>query len=223
MVAAKKYAPSLIYIDECEKIFAGKKKKKKGEKKGKKKAKDPHDPVRIKKVLLKWKAKWITDETRITVIGCTSEPQEGSKKDFKKFFDKAIYFPFPDYTTRRLMWKTFIEARALVKLPPEFPLSTLAHISEGYSAGSIKKTCENVLTDFRKTKLEQRPLALSEFIGPLSLCGCTDKEMNEEYKKFTDIITGDKARRDKELKELMGDDDDKGKKGKGPAKKKKGK
>jgi SpoVK/Ycf46/Vps4 family AAA+-type ATPase len=154
MMSAKKYAPSLIYIDECEKIFAGKKKKQKGAKKGKKKAKDPHDPVRIKKVLLKWKAKWITDETRITVIGCTSEPQEGSKKDFKKFFDKAIYFPFPDYTTRRLMWKTFIEDIAKFKMPPEFPLSTLAHISEGYSAGSIKKTCENVLTEFRKTKLE---------------------------------------------------------------------
>lgn len=104
--------------------------------------------------MLKWKAKWITDETRITVIGCTSEPQEGSKKDFKKFFDKAIYFPFPDYTTRRLMWKTFIEDRAKFKMPPEFPLSTLAHISEGYSAGSIKTTCEKVLTEFRKTKLE---------------------------------------------------------------------
>lgn len=30
MMSAKKYAPSLIYIDECEKIFAGKKKKVKG-------------------------------------------------------------------------------------------------------------------------------------------------------------------------------------------------
>lgn len=33
MVAAKMYGPSIIYIDQCEKIFAGKKKKKKGEKK----------------------------------------------------------------------------------------------------------------------------------------------------------------------------------------------
>jgi len=35
----------------------------------------------------------------------------------------------------------------------EFPLSTLAHISAGYSAGSIKKTVENVLTDFRKSRV----------------------------------------------------------------------
>jgi len=66
------------------------------------------EPVRLKKTLGKWRTKWVTDETRITIIGCTSEPQNGNKKDFKKFFDKAIYFPFPDYTTRRLMWRTFI-------------------------------------------------------------------------------------------------------------------
>ena len=151
MVAAKEYAPSLIYIDECEKIWPGKKKKKKGQKKPKKN--DMKNPARIKKTLGKWAKKWITDETRITIIGCTSEPHEGSKKEFKKFFDRSIYFPFPDYTTRRLMWKNFIEA-AGGKLKADFQLSTLAHISEGYSAGSIKKTCENVLTKFRKERLD---------------------------------------------------------------------
>lgn len=88
------------------------------------------------------------DKTRITIIGCTSAPEEGSKKEFKKFFDKNIYFPFPDYTTRRLMWKNFIERYNGV-LKSDFPLSTLAHISAGYSAGSIKKTCEKVLTKYR--------------------------------------------------------------------------
>lgn len=118
--------------------------------------------------MTKWRAKWIDDvETRITIIGCTSEVEEGSKKDFKKFFDKAIYFPFPDYSTRRLMWKNFIEMMK-GKLKQDFPLSTLAHISAGYSAGSIKKTCEKVLTEYRLRHMENKPLALSEFIGPLS-------------------------------------------------------
>jgi len=142
------------------------------------------NPIRIEKALGKWRTKWITDETRITIVACTSEPHEGNKKKFKKFFDKAIYFPFPDYTTRRLMWKTFINEIG-GKLKSDFPLSTLAHISAGYSAGSIKKTCENVLTEFRKSKvskfkfrngfykMEQRPLSLPEFIGPLSLCAST--------------------------------------------------
>lgn len=110
------------------------------------------DPKRIEATLGKWRAKFITEEQRITIVACTSEPQEGNKKKLKKFFDKAIYFPFPDYTTRRLMWKTFITELG-GKLKHEFPLSTLAHISAGYSAGSIKKTCENVLTEFRKSKV----------------------------------------------------------------------
>jgi SpoVK/Ycf46/Vps4 family AAA+-type ATPase len=84
----------------------------------------------------------------VTIIGCTSEPDSGSKKEFKKFFDKALYFPFPDYSTRRLMWKTFIEKLG-GQLRPEFPLSTLAHISHGYSAGSLRTSCEKVLTTYR--------------------------------------------------------------------------
>ena len=119
--------------------------------------------------MLKWKAKWVTEETRITIIGCTSEPAEGNKKEFKKFFDKAIYFPFPDYTTRRLMWKTFIIEQG-GKLKNDFPLSTLAHISAGYSAGSIKKTVENVLTDFRKSKVSFRQKCNCHSDGTTSAC-----------------------------------------------------
>lgn len=137
MVVAKEYQPSIIYIDECEKVWPAKKKGKKGKKGGKKKKSDPSDPKRIKKALGKWKSKWIDDKTRITILGCTSHPEEGSKKEFKKFFEKQIYFPFPDYSTRRLMWRNFMEKHG-ARIRPDFPLSTLAHISDGFSAGSIK-------------------------------------------------------------------------------------
>ena len=50
------------------------------------------------------------------------------------------------------MWKTFIVEKG-GKLRNDFPLSTLAHISAGYSAGSIQKTVDNVLTEFRKSKV----------------------------------------------------------------------
>ena len=168
MVTAKEYQPSVIYIDECEKVWPAKKKGKKGKKGGKKKkASDPSNPARIKKALAKWKTKFLdADNTiRVTIIGCTSEPTEATMKDLKKFFAagtskfNAIYFPCPDYTTLRMMWKTFIE-RYGGSLKTEFPLSTLAQISLGYSAGSIKKTCEKVLTDFRVNSLEQRPLTI---------------------------------------------------------------
>ena len=122
----------------------------------------------MKKPLGKWRTKFIDDKTRITIIGCTSEPEEGSKKEFRKFFDRQIYFPFPDYSTRRLMWRYFITSRGGI-LSSEFPLSTLAHISHGYAAGAIKKTCETVLTAHRVDAQDQRPLTLPEFIGPLSI------------------------------------------------------
>lgn len=193
MRVAKEYQPSVIYIDEVEKVFPGKKKK--GKKKKKKGKSDPSAPNRIKKALVKWRKGWLKDDVRVLIVGCTSEPHEGSKKDLKTFFDKHIYFPFPDYSTRRLMWKTFIEEFE-GKLKPEFPLSTLAHISVGYSAGSIKQACKNVLTEYRKKQLEIRPLSISEFIGPLSLTHSTMDDLYESYKKFTDHVTGDKLRRD---------------------------
>lgn len=147
--------------------------------------------VKFKKAMTKWKGKFIADK-RVTIIGCTSQPEEGSKKEFKKFFKKSIYFPFPEYNTRRLMWKNFIEMYRGV-LKADFPLSTLAHISCGHSAGNIKKTCEKVLTKFRVDHQEQRPLTLPEFIGPLSLCPDTTDTQYEELTTFSKYITGWKA------------------------------
>ena len=186
-LTAKKYQPSVIYIDEVEKVMPAKKKGKKGKKGGGKKARggkgDASDPKRIKKALTKWRgsgAKFFDQNQRITIIGCTSYPEEGSKKEFKKFFAKQIYFPFPDYATRRLMWKNFIE-RFKGKLKSDFPISTLAHISAGYSAGSILKTCEKVLSVHRVRTIESRPLNLAEFIGPLSSCDNTMGDVYEEH------------------------------------------
>merc|ERR1712139_505874 len=95
-----------------------------------------------------------------------------------------------------------------------FPLSTLAHISNGFSSGSIKSTCEKVLTEYRISHQEQRPLNISEFSGPLSLCSQTMDDQYEGYQKFTGYITGD----DKRIADLEAlanpDGDDGGKKGK---------
>ena len=191
MKCAKGYQPAVIYIDECERIWPAKKKK---SKKKKQQQKDYTNPNRIKKTIMSWKNKFITDETRITIVGCSSEPHNGSKKDFKKFFDRALYFPFPNYTTSRSMWKSFIEM-AGGHVNRDFPLDILAQLSAGYSAGSIKKTCEFVLTPFRVTRLEERELKITEFIGPLSMCVNTMEEEYEEFKVFTDFMSGDGMRR----------------------------
>ena len=224
MKVAKHYEPAVVYIDECEKTFPGKKKGKKGKKKGKKgkKGKDPNSPSRIKKALLSWKKGFLKDDTRVIIVGCSSEPHEGAKKDMKSFWDKHIFFPFPDYSTRRVMWQRFIETKYGGKLKPDFPLSTLALISLGYSAGSVMQACERVLTEYRKEQLETRPLTLSEFIGPLSLTHLTMDTLYDAYRDFTDHVSGDKLRRKRIEDAQKEDGDDKGKKkGKKGGKKKK--
>jgi len=50
-------------------------------------------------------------------------------------------------------------------------------------------------------------LTLQEFIGPLSLCANTMDDQYEEYRKFTDYVTGDGSRREKEQAKLRGEDD----------------
>ena len=56
--------------------------------------------------------------------------------------------------------------------------------------------------------MEQRPLMLQEFIGPLSLCSNTMSDQYQDYQKFTDFITGDGSRREKLEAALKGEDDD---------------
>ena len=65
--------------------------------------------------------------------------------------------------------------------------------------------------------MEQRPLTLQEFIGPLSLCANTMSDQYKDYQKFTDYITEDGARRERLEAALRGEEDD------GDPKKKKGK
>ena len=219
--AARYYQPAVVYIDECEKIFPMKKKKGKKGKKGKKKA-EPGAPSRMKKAILAWKKK-LPQKDRILIIGCSSEPHNAVKKDMRAMWDSAIYFPFPDFSTRRNLWKEFIE-RSKGIISQSFPLSTLAHISVGYSAGSILKTCQQVLTDYRVQQLRTRPLQLAEFIGPLSLTHYTLDDLYKDYRKFTDFITKDDKRRAAAEAALNGDKDDGKKKGKkGKKGKKKGK
>ena len=63
---------------------------------------------------------------RIAVIGYSNKPYEGSVKEFKKVFDKKIYFPYPNYSTRKLMLQTFIEKKVGHPVS-DFSYNTLAH------------------------------------------------------------------------------------------------
>lgn len=73
---------------------------------------------------------------RVAVIACTNKPYDAALKESKKLFDKKIYFPFPNYATRKELAKYLIETK--VGRPVlDFPYETLAHVTEGFTAGSV--------------------------------------------------------------------------------------
>lgn len=55
------------------------------------------------------KNKLWTKVDRVAVIGCTNRPYDASLKEMKKMFDKKIYFPYPNYATRKLLIQKFVE------------------------------------------------------------------------------------------------------------------
>lgn len=128
---ARLMAPSVIYVDEIEKVFLSDKKKLREY--------GSIEPLnRIKKDLLKeWKT--VLPGERVILIGNTSEPWICAKKDekaFMNFFTKYIYFPIPDDASRKHLW-TKLFARHGGPLPFSFPLPVLARITEGLGSGQI--------------------------------------------------------------------------------------
>ena len=72
MVVAREFQPAIIFIDEVERVWTAKGKKKKGRGRKSKKKTDMELPSRIRVCLTKWKSKFITEDVRITIIGCTN-------------------------------------------------------------------------------------------------------------------------------------------------------
>ncbi len=83
----------------------------------------------MKKIItdLKKNKLWSKND-RISVIACTNKPYDATIKDCKKIFDKKIYFPFPNYATRKQLAKHMIESKVGKPLP-DFPYETFAHVS----------------------------------------------------------------------------------------------
>merc|ERR1711916_110659 len=86
--------PCIIYFDDCEHFC--------------KKSKDKEGAFRFKKDLDTYMKQALSPEHRVIVIGTTKFPENGDMKEMKKTFDKYLYFPYPDYPSRVMLWKHFI-------------------------------------------------------------------------------------------------------------------
>lgn len=133
---AEQMQPSVIYIDEIEKVFAGKSKKG-----------GLSENIKIKKDLVSHK-ELLSTEQRILIIGNSREPFDDSvdQDEICEFFNyegggKAFYCPHPDYSTRLKLWSSFISKKGVdvssQTIHRGLNVGTLSHISSGYTAGSV--------------------------------------------------------------------------------------
>jgi hypothetical protein len=161
-----------------------------------------------------------TFDARILFIGCTSQPELADPKQTKLFFDKMLYFPYPDHASRYMLWKQTI-AEQLKGSPVNSvgDLSTLAHVSEGFSAGAIIQCVKKTLTKRRVERLNKRPFESSEFLNPLARAAA-EKQLSYQddhkaFLKFTSEVASTLATEKKNLEIIKaGGDPNAKKKGK---------
>jgi IQ and AAA domain-containing protein len=223
--------PVIIYVDECETFFTGGKKNK-----------DKDGPSRFKKDFLTYKNQALDNTHRVAIIGTTKCPENGDVKDMKAFFDKFLYMPYPDYASRFMLWRHYLQEcinDGLVKSeemqaansgvnkppPPMTPaeraarvrsimftvdLSSLAYISEGYTAGAIARTVRSVCSTRRVTVADKRPIDNIDFLDNLSLQEYTFQDDKTAFMAFTKCITGMDDRRKKIEAAIGGESEEKG-------------
>ncbi len=97
---------------------------------------------------------------------CVLSPQQ-DEKAFMSFWNKSVFLPPPDYASRRLIWPGLFE-RYGGRLGYEFDLSTLAHISEGYAAGSLDAVVGSMMTRRRLERLRMVAVDIPEILQWLS-------------------------------------------------------
>ena len=228
------FAPVVIYFDQAADYFVAGGKKKKKSKKTEEAAPAGPDLKRFQKDFLIYKNQALKPEHRVVIIGATRNPEKADMKLVKHtgkgkpekqgFFEKFLFFPYPGYPDRVLLWRSFVrrqlrsEGDSKMDVPDGFDVSSLAHISDGYSAGAIFRSIKQTLTPRRVQSLSKRPLTESEFINSLARQDVTHGADGKAYLDFTCKVTDlDKRKKEKEdakrEKEGGGEGDKKGKKG----------
>jgi SpoVK/Ycf46/Vps4 family AAA+-type ATPase len=182
---AKIHAPAVIFIDDADTLCSAAKKGKKtgGSGLGGKMVKD-----------LQAKIKELVPGDRVLVIGETRTPGTIDAKAATSLFDRFIYCPRPDYGTRLHLWRTFIQQRG----GPYFSdnqLQSLAQISDGYTAGTLHRVVAEIITDQRKKRTAQKPIAPDEFASALAKFDPIWMHQHQEFAVLNDALPQPACRR----------------------------
>jgi len=224
--------PSVIYVDNIDKVFTALPKRKKG-------VEYESLPGDLKGPLTTYRDK-LTIKKRVLIIGNATAPYADCVEmpDLKKFFVDATqgqelslkcYMPLPDYGSRLKLWQYFIEetgvdVQEVTAQCPGFSLSNLGFISEGYSAGSIRCAVQKTLTFRRIQKYHEieKKFQTEEFVQNLAKTPYVYVQDHRKLTKFTAEVSGRLAHLKKieaEAKKPAEDEEDpKAKKGKKPKK-----
>ncbi|XP_029004658.1 dynein regulatory complex protein 11 isoform X2 [Betta splendens] len=169
---AKLLQPSVIWIEDAEKMFYKKVPKEEKE----------LDPKRLKKDLPK-SLKLIKGEDRVLIIGTTDDPLSADIKSLCKMYNKIILIPRPDYGSRYILWNQLIK-KAGGEVTKALDLSSLAKISDGYTPGDMVKVIQSVVTKRRILQQANRPLVAAEFVVPLAKINPVFQEEEEALKDW---------------------------------------
>ncbi|XP_073332987.1 dynein regulatory complex protein 11 [Pagrus major] len=169
---ARLLQPSIIWIEDTEKMFYKKVPKEEKE----------LDPKRLKKDLPK-SLKLIKGEDRVLIIGTTKDPSSADIKSLCKMYSKIILIPRPDYGSRYILWKQLIKKQG-GELTRALDLSSLAKISDGYTPGHMVQVIQSTITKRRILQQANRPLSAAEFVAPLAKIDPVFQDEEEALKNW---------------------------------------
>eukprot|EP00466_Bigelowiella_natans_P003378 jgi/Bigna1/142761/aug1.72_g17469 len=238
--------PTVMYMDEAERFFAKKKVVTKiAETRARFARFCKQDFIGFKDIFVEESKKLSANKVtsnypRVLIVGNTCKPNHEftEKKEFPGFFkktgNKLFFTPLPNYDTRLLIWKHYINRASLdsfdLSANKKFSLSILAHISSGYSAGNIRNAVMITLPDAKVENIQKQVdvgrtpnLTTNDFVSALSKLPFMFKE---DYGSFVQYmikqIPGEVDRRKLEANpEALKEQKKAGKKGKKGKKKKK--
>ncbi|XP_045784386.1 dynein regulatory complex protein 11-like [Maniola jurtina] len=145
--------PSIIFVDNADKIFC--KRVPKEEK--------AFDPKRLQKDFFKEIIKPINPSNdKILVLGTAAEPWLANGRQMYKAFPSLILMPRSDYgSISYILTKTLMKYHGVNR---DFNVHSLAQVLRGYDINSIKKSIESLMSSDRIAKLPYKPLDPKEVI-----------------------------------------------------------
>ncbi|KAG8192808.1 hypothetical protein JTE90_014592 [Oedothorax gibbosus] len=148
--------PTVIYVKDAENYFW----------KEKPSSCKISEPNRLKTQLPKL-IKRIGPTDRILICGSTVIPFNANQTLLSGCYEKIICIPKPDHNCRRLLWRQMIKKFG-GKLPSNSDIHVLSNISDGFTAGQIKKTAHKVLSSRRLSIQDKFPLSAMDFKNALA-------------------------------------------------------